>query len=154
MPYFNDYVLTEYSADTLYSYSPDHALKPFIARVPSIQSMNPEVFLIPSLLTDRYFFMEALEKTIEFSSIDLLYDKQEKALFRYRAYNSDYVNKKEAFLKSKPLNGKIPSCQFLEASDLIRDYKGGKLKGKLKEVAATLEEDDNPVIMLIKHRMR
>ncbi|MBD9167816.1 MAG: 6-bladed beta-propeller [Parabacteroides johnsonii] len=154
MPYFNDYVLTEYSADTLYSYSPDHALKPFIARVPSIQSMNPEVFLIPSLLTDRYFFMEALEKTIEFSSIDLLYDKQEKALFRYRAYNSDYVNKKEAFLKSKPLNGKIPSCQFLEVSDLIRDYKGGKLKDKLKEVAATLEEDDNPVIMLIKHRMR
>lgn len=96
--------------------------------------------------------MEALEKTIEFSSIDLLYDKQEKALFRYRVYNSDYENKKEAFLKSKPLNREIPSCQFLEASDLIRDYKEGKLKGRLKEIASQLDEDSNPVIMLIKHK--
>ena len=39
-----------------------------------------------------------------------------------------------------------------KAFDLCEDYKKGKLKGKLKEVAATLEEDDNRVIMLVKHK--
>lgn len=31
-----------------------------------------------------------------------------------------------------------------------KDYENGKLKGKLKEIASTLEEDSNPVIMLGK----
>ena len=152
MPYFNDYILTEYSADTLYRYLPDKTLKPFIVRTPSIQTMNPEIFLLPSLLTDRYCFMEAIEKTIEFSATDIVYDKQEDALYRYKVYNGDYNNDEEAFLKSRPLSGKIPSCQYLEAWKLVQDYKGGRLKGRLKEIAAKLDPEDNPVIMLIKHK--
>ena len=38
----------------------------------------------------------------------------------------------------------------INASDLCQDYKRGKLKGKLKEVAATLEEDDNRVVVLVR----
>ena len=36
--------------------------------------------------------------------------------------------------------------------DLVKDYKRGRLKGKLKEIAEKLKEDDNPVIMLIKRK--
>lgn len=152
MPYFNDYVLVELSADTIYKYSPDHTMAPIIERTPSIHSMNPQEFLIVNLLTDHYYFMEAIIKNMDYEATNLLYDKQEKAIFRYKVYNDDYTYKKEAYLKSRPLNGEIPSCQFLEADELIRDYKRGKLKGKLKDVAANLEEDSNPVIMLIKHK--
>jgi len=38
------------------------------------------------------------------------------------------------------------------SDQLTEDYKKGILKGKLKEIAATLREDSNPVIMLIKHK--
>ena len=96
--------------------------------------------------------MEAIEKKMDFSIIDLVYDNQEKALFRYKVYNSDYINDKEAYLKSTPLNGEIPSCQYLEAWELVKDYKAGRLKGELKEIASKLGEEDNPVIMLIKHK--
>lgn len=154
MPCFNDYILTEHSADTLYRFSPDRTLKPFIVRTPSVQSMTPEKFLLMSLLTDRYYFMETIEKILPFPSTDIVYDKQEKALFQYKVYNDDYVNEREAFLKSRPLNNEVPSCQFLEAGELVRDYEGGRLKGKLKEVAATLDPEDNPVIMLIKHKKK
>lgn len=155
MPYFNDYILTEYSADTLYQYLPDHTLIPLIARTPSIQSMNPEVILLPSLFTDRYYFMDAIEKTIEFSTTNLLYDKQEKAFFRSKVYNGDYTNEEKVYLNSRrPINGEIPSWQHLEAADLIRDYGRGRLKGKLKEIAAELKEDSNPVIMLIKQKQK
>jgi 6-bladed beta-propeller len=152
VPYFENYILTELSADTLYKYSLDHTIKPFIVRIPSVQSINPEIFLLPSLLTDRYLFMEAIEKTMDFSATNLVYDKQEKALFRYKVYNNDYTDQEEAFLKSRPLNSKIPSCQFLEAEELVNAYQRGKLKGKLKEIAAKLDPEDNPVIMLIKHK--
>ena len=151
VPYFADYALNEISADTIYCFS-DHMMKPLVVRTPSVCSMTPERFLLLSLLTDRYYFMEAITKEIEFSPTDLVYDKQEKALFRYKVYNSDYTNDKEAFLKSTPLNGEIPSCQYLEAWELVQNYEGGRLKGKLKEVAAKLDSEDNPVIMLIKHK--
>lgn len=152
VPYFNNYVLAEYSADTIYQYTPNEAMEPIIARTPSVQTMNPEVFLFPTMFTDRYYFLEAVEKTMEFRSTDILYDKQERKLYKYKIYNSDYTNEQEAFLKSRPLNGKIPTWQYLEAWELVKDYEAGKLKGRLKEVASKLNEDDNPVIMLIKHK--
>lgn len=152
VPYFNNYVLAEYSADTIYQYTPNGAMGPIIARTPSVQTMNPEVFLFPTMFTDRYYFLEAVEKTMEFRSTDILYDKQEQKLYKYKIYNSDYTNEQEAFLKSRPLNGKIPTWQYLEAWELVKDYEAGKLKGRLKEVASNLNEDDNPVIMLIKHK--
>lgn len=153
MPYFNDYILTEISADTLYKYSPDHTMKPFIARTPSVQSTNPETFLLPSMLTDRYYFMEKIVKNISFPSVNIVYDKQEKALFRYKVYNGDYTNEKEAYLKSqRHLSSDIAAWQYLEAPELVEAYKKGQLKGKLKEIAANLDEESNPVIMLIKHK--
>jgi len=40
----------------------------------------------------------------------------------------------------------------LEADELFDAFHEGKLKdGKLKEIAAGLKEEDNPVIMLAKH---
>ncbi len=153
MPYFNDYILTEYSADTLYRYLPDHTLKPFIVRAPSIQSLNPEIFLLPSMLTDRYYFIAAVEKRMDFSTTDIVYDKQKKALFRFKVYNSDYTSEKQTFLSPRrPLNREISSWQTLEAWELVKDYEKGVLKGRLKEIAANLDPEDNPVIMLIKHK--
>lgn len=153
MPYFNGYILTEYSSDTLYRYLPDHTKKPFIARTPSVQSMSPEVFLMPNMLTDRYYFMGAIEKTINFQTTDIVYDKQEKSLSRYRIYNNDYTNKKEVFLSPRrPLNSEIISWQTMESYELVRDYEKGRLKGHLKEIAAKLDPEDNPVILLMKRK--
>ncbi|MDR1557950.1 MAG: 6-bladed beta-propeller, partial [Tannerellaceae bacterium] len=47
----------------------------------------------------------------------------------------------------------IEDATSLDAYQLVENYKKGKLKeGKLKEIAATLDEDSNPVIMLAKHK--
>ncbi len=152
VPYFDNWILVELSADTAYNYLSDHQIVPFITRIPSVQSMDPEVFLFLSMITDRYYFMEAVKKEQKFPGTDLLYDKQKKSLFRYTVYNDDYLNKEEAFLKSQPVNNEIPSKQILEAHQLVEDYEKGKLRGRLKEIAATLNEESNPVIMLIKHK--
>lgn len=152
VPYLDGFVLDDISADTMYQYTSDHVQIPLIVRTPPVHTMIPETFLLPILLTDRYYFMEAITKEKEFPSSSLVYDKQENTLFRYKVYNSDYTNKKEAFLLNKPLKGDIPSWQYLEAWELVQDYKNGNLQGHLREIAATLDEEENPVIMLIKRK--
>ncbi|GHT69307.1 hypothetical protein AGMMS50239_35860 [Bacteroidia bacterium] len=133
-------------------------MTPFIVRTPSIQSMDPEVFLFINILTDRYYFMNTVKKVYDFSTqqgypgIDLVYDKEEKTFYKYTLYNDDYSNKKEAHIKRGPVNNEIATWQKLEAYHLIEAYEKGELKGKLKEIVAKLDKDDNPVIMLIKHK--
>jgi hypothetical protein len=158
IPYFNNWILIEPSSDTLYRYSSDHIMTPFIVRTPPVQSMDPNVFLFLSILTDHYYFMEVVKKEWDFGTQDgyprtnLMYDIQENTLFQYTVYNGDYSDKREVFMNSKPVNNEIATWQLLQAHQLIEAYKKGQLKGKLNEIASGLNEESNPVIMLLKHK--
>ena len=108
---------------------------------------------------DLYYFMESIKNVYDFSKEEgfprtyFVYDTEEKDFFRYIIYNGDYSYKKEFYMVMlTPINSKGELWATINAFDLCEDYKKGKLKGKLKEVAATLEEDDNRVIMLVKHK--
>ena len=51
------------------------------------------------------------------------------------------------------INADQPSgiyLQSIRASSLVKAYEEGKLSGKLKEIASKLEEEDNPVLMIMK----
>ncbi|MDR1114955.1 MAG: 6-bladed beta-propeller [Tannerella sp.] len=158
IPSFNSWILVEPSSDTLYSYSPDHRMTPFIARTPPVQSMDPEVFLFPNMITDRYYFIETVKKVYDFGkrqgfpSTDLMYDRQEKAIFKYTVYNDDYSDKRPVYMKSQPVNDEIATWQRIDAHRLVEANDKGELKGRLKEIAAELDEESNPVIMLVKHK--
>ena len=41
-------------------------MKPFIVRMPSVQTQSPEVFLFPGILTDKYYFMQCVTKEYDF----------------------------------------------------------------------------------------
>ncbi len=157
-PAKDHWALVNTSSDTVYNYSPKGNLTPSIVWTPSIQSMEVEVFLFPTIITDRYYFMRTMKKELDYKTFkgfpgtDLVYDKQEKAIFNYTICNADYSNKKQVSFFSKPKNQEIPVSLSLEASDLTEAYEKGQLKGRLKEIAATLDEEANPVIMLIKHK--
>ena len=153
----NNLILVEPSSDTIYSYSSEHEMKPFLTRTPSIQSMDPEVFLFLNVVTDRYCFMVIVKKEYSFStntgfpSTYLIYDSQEQSMFRYTVYNNDYSNKKTVNIGG-PVNSEVAFYNRINPSELVDSYNKGELKGKLKEIAATLNEDSNPVIMLVKHK--
>ena len=161
IPYHNSWIVTEFSSDTIFRLLPDFSMTPFMARTPSIHSMNPEIFLIPIVLTDRYYFIETLKKEVEripgfFPRIKLIYDRQEKTIHRYTICNDDYITPKTLEFSSlsfyTSMNNEIAFVQKIEAYELVGSNKKGELKGKLKEVAAELVEDSNPVIMLVKHK--
>ncbi|MDR0395007.1 MAG: 6-bladed beta-propeller [Tannerella sp.] len=159
IPSFNSWILIEPSSDTIYNYLPDHTMTPFMARTPSVQSMDdPKELLFLSVLTDRYYFMETVKNIYDFGTkkgfpgTNLMYDRKEKAIFKCVVYNDDYSNKKQVYMNSDPVNAEIATWQPLDADRLVESYKKGELKGKLKEIAATLDEESNPVIMLLKHK--
>lgn len=160
VPFHDEWILAETSSDTLYRLMPDRRIIPFIVRTPSIQSMDQEIFLFPGVFTDRYYFMQAVKKEYDFAAdtgfpgTDLVYDTEQKALFRYVVYNADFSTK-EALNLAKgitPINKEIAFIQKLEAADLVEAYEKGQLKGPLKEIAAGLNEESNPVIMVAKNR--
>ena len=153
----SNWIISEPSSDTVYKYLPDGNLRPFISRTSSIHSMEPETFLYPGVLTDRYYFMQHAKKEYDFAtnrgfpSTDLMYDIQEKTIFKCAVYNGDYTNERPVNMFRDPVNEEIAFWQSLEADHLFEFHEKGQLKGKLKEIAAGLKEEDNPVIMLVKH---
>ena len=159
IPFKGAWSLLELSSDTVYTISPKYKLHPFLVRTPPIQSMNLKVFLLLNLFSDRYYFMATMkgeyDKKTEtgFPRTSFMYDRQEKEFFKYAVYNGDYSTKKEIDLNElRPVNHEIESWQLLESFQLVEDYEKGILKGKLKEIAGKLDEEDNPVILLIKHK--
>lgn len=159
IPHNDNWILSELSSDTVYTFLPDQNLRPFLVRSPSIQTMNPEEFLIFRLISDRYYFMETIKNAWDFSKgkgfprTFLMYDTQEKDFFKYNVYNGDYSVKKEVYMNAfRIANSENELWCPLEASELVESYKKGRLKGKLKDIAATLNEESNPVIMLIKQK--
>lgn len=158
IPDHANWVFMETSSDTIYHYLPDtHTTIPFIVRTPSILTMDsPEVFLIPCVFTDRYYFMSLLKAEFNFETgrgfptSGLMYDRLEDSLFIPKVYNGDYTSKREVDMTLRPLDPEFVIGQSLQAHELVEAHGKGQLKGKLNEIAATLDEESNPVIMLAK----
>lgn len=151
-------ILMDTSTDTLYNYVKG-TLEPLVVRIPPIQTMRPEVFLYLGICTDRYWFMQTVKNTFDFEKGDgfpteeLAYDREEQKMFQAVVYNADYVEKRLVAMTANPVNREIENVTTLQAFQLVELYQKGKLKeGQLKEIASKLQEEDNPVIMLVKNK--
>lgn len=161
VPNYENWVIMRTSSDTIYNYSPNGNLTPIIVRTPSIHSMSPEIFLFPTLVSDDYYFMRTMKKELDFKTfkgfdgVNLMYDKEEGAIFKYMMYNDDFSTKQSISLGQQPgstVNPEVATCLSLNAFDLVEAFEKGELKGELKEIACDLNEESNPVIMLIMPR--
>lgn len=157
IPYQKEWLLVETSSDTVYNYVPEkNQLNPFLIKSPT---RDLEILLTMGVVTDRYYFMHTVKKDFDFTTgrgfliTDLMYDKQENAVFEANVLNGDFVEKQNVDMLSDPMNGdEIVAIQPLAANKIVDAYKNDGLKGKLKEIAAGLDEESNPVIMLVKNR--
>lgn len=156
-PYQEKWLLADTSSDTVYSYVPEkNKLSPFLVKTPT---ENPERLLTMGAVTDRYYFMYTVKKEFDFTtgrgffSTDLIYDRQENTVFEANVLNGDFTKKQSVDMLSYPMNGnEITAIQTLTANQLVEASENNGLKGKLKEIAAELDEESNPVVMLIKRK--
>ena len=164
IPLRNATILSLFSSDTLYNFTSHNSLTPFMVRTPPVHSMTPQVLLVPGICTEHYIFLETIKLAPEVHGTtpydmemyiprtDLVYDTMLKCVYQVDVFNDDFIGKKSIDLMQKTMNKDIAFTQTLGA-DLLTDlFQKGELKGKLKEAAAGLSEDSNPVIMLVKYK--
>lgn len=154
-PCKNNWLLIETSSDTVYCYSNNNKMEPFLVKKSSVE---PDVFLTIGVVCDQYCFIQTVKKIFNFEKgrgfpkTDLMYDRKEKTVFKTSVLNADYVNRQKVDMTSHVGNGEIATFQNLAAHELVEAYKKNELKGELKEIAANLNEESNPVVMLVKYK--
>ena len=113
----------------------------------------PEVFLFPKIFTNRYCFIEKVKKETKFSTVNLVYDRKENELYEYVLYNGDYSNARKINMADIGiLNDEVIFYQRIEAYELVDARNNGNLKGVLRNIAVGLNEESNPIIMLVKDK--
>lgn len=151
----NDHIIGDISSDTIYSYS--GRLKPLLIRKPSVSSMETPIVLTVDLKSPNYFFFTTtkmeydIETNIGFPFKEIAYDYQQQKFFEYTLINNEFPLQKVSFGYGGTDANKI-FYAFISSEELIEEYKKGKVYGKLKEIAPTLKDDDNPILMKIKFK--
>lgn len=155
----SEFLISDYACDTIYTLRGGH-LAPFLLKSPSsLWKRIPPILGYTNFKTNRYAYIKFSElkwpeKGKNYSvSRQFFYDDKTGEICRPLFINSDYVEEKvvdlENFKADLPENY-VKDC--LSSLTLVEDYKAGKLKGKLKEVASRLDEEANFVLMLIKFK--
>ena len=155
------FIQSTYASDTTYILHPETGMKPFIARVPSIHQMETPIFFFPGIDTPHYYMAYTIKKEWDFKankgypSQEYIFDKNLSKIFELEAIiNKDYIKGGETNLFG--LNrAEVPAghcIKTIKAEKLYQDYKEGNLRGKLKEIAVNIQEDDNPILMIVKFK--
>ncbi|MDO4702750.1 6-bladed beta-propeller [Tannerella sp.] len=155
VPWHDKFLLIETSTDTVYL-SEGNTLRPFLVKT---ASADPQILLTMGTMTDRYYFLQTIKKEFDFTTgkgfprTDLMYDTEEKALYRATVFNADY-EKHEVNMNSNPVNGTIAAFDILTTDQLVEAYEKDELKGPLKDIAAQLDEEANPVLVVMKYKTK
>ena len=142
--------------DTVFLYSHDKSLMPILYKTPSVGATDPMIYLNNYLERGQYQFIEVC--TVRRGDIYLgrfpvthyIRNKRTSEVFRPKYHLPDYKGKEFAI---NPSAGNLYEDGLFFELDLIelkQAYRDNKLSGKLKELVATLNEDeDNNVFMLV-----
>jgi hypothetical protein len=145
--------------DTVFLYNKDKALTPVICKQPLVGATDPMVYLNNCIEVDDYQFMEVFtarweEGASPFPAKYYMRDKKTGEIFLQKFLLPDYKGKKFIFSPRRTFGDNEYGYYFeLELVELMQAYKENRLSGKLKELAASLnEENDNNVIMFVNFK--
>jgi hypothetical protein len=141
--------------DTVFFYGKDGVLTPVIAKTPPVSGMDPMIYLNNCIDAGRYQFMEAYtvrfeEGALPYPATYLMRDKETNEVFRQKIVLPDYLGKRFVIsprqTKWNYENGAVFELDLIE---LKQAYEENKLGGRLKDmVAASNEDEDNNIFVL------
>ena len=143
-------VYADHSNDTLYRMTDGMTPSPFIVRIPRVKETEPNKILRFDNETDDWIFLSGIEMAYDFSQnkglhqINYGVEKESGEIFELTFVHPDY--------EGKEYSPAALNARYYSSGELFSALEDGKLKGKLKEIASTLGEEDNGVIMLLKQK--
>lgn len=151
------YLLSELSCDTVYRLGADRNTTPFLVRMPDIRSMNPPIFLNALLETDDYYFGTTIKKEFDLKSLSgfpekgFVIDKRDNKMYKQNILNRDFDT--QIIVLDPVIIERTNDCRIglisLSVDKLLEAYQKGDLHAALHDLCGELNEDDNPIVMLI-----
>ncbi|MDR0953914.1 MAG: 6-bladed beta-propeller [Rikenellaceae bacterium] len=152
-----DFTLADISCDTVYRYTREKVLSPAFVRTPSVHDTEPKTVLTTALVSDRFIVFTITSLDFEssmrgsgFSVRPLMYDYATGSTTEPVFKNDDYPSLKWDGAYNEidiPAN---TFAQILDPLELKDAHEKGELSGYLRDIAAEIEEDDNPVVMIMR----
>lgn len=143
-------VYADHSNDTLYRMTDGMIPSAFIVRTPRVKETQPNKILRFDNETDEWMFLSGIEMAYDFSKNEGLHqtnygvEKASGEIYEMKFIHPDY--------EGKEYSPTALNARYYPADELLTALEEGKLKGKLKEIASTLGEEDNGVVMLLKRK--
>ncbi len=156
----NSIYLADMGHDTVYTIHKDGTLSPYLTRTPSVKSDSENAyFLNLNGVVAHYDFITRLSKNwtlgdnfevMDNNSRSWMHNRKSGEIFQPAFKNQDCPSLKLnlLFVPGYANCGYYP----MEAFKLIEALEAGQLSGELKTIAQGLEEDANPVLMVVKFR--
>ena len=151
----NNFLIADWSSDTIYRLTPKKELLPLFVRKPPVQNSDPKIIISNDLMTDKYFFFtktvldfESAQKSSTFPTMNLMYDFETGQFNEYKLINNEYEGRRVGF--DAALTPENTGVYRLDVFRLFDADKAGNLKGELKELLKVLEEDDNPILVKVR----
>ena len=153
--YGQDFVIGDYSSDTIYKLSKNKELKPFLVRKPSVHSSNPLTVWTSLLTTDMFSIIIKVKKdeTNNAFPIDTLIHDFKTG----ETNNVTFINEDLPLVKwSKDAFVFIPqknvAASLMQVPTLKTVAEEKQLKGELEKLVATLDIEDNPIVIIVKFK--
>ena len=154
--YGKNFLIADWSADTIYRLTPQKELQPMMVRKPPMQSTDPKILLSNFLVTDKFILLgvhgmdyDAIRNGRDISQKQLMYDFGTGEIYVYRLQDKNITTPTNIMIMDAitPENTGITLYNSVFLFDMD---KKGALSGDLKELLKTLDEEDNPVLVKIK----
>jgi len=156
MNYGRDFVISDISSDTMYLLTQNRELKPLLVRKPSVHASDPRVVWANELTTDKFILIGL--HTLDFNSKSgqekskiLMYEFETGEINEVSIRNADYAMR-EWSPRDSPHIAKNMTADMMVVPRIIEAYKKKQLKGEFEKFVAKLDEDDNPIVTVIKFK--
>ena len=154
--YGKNFLIVDWSADTIYKLTPQRELQPMIVRKPPMQDTDPKILISNFLVTEKFLLLgiyvmdyNALKNGGDISQKQIMYDFETGQINEYRLKNRDIASSTSVMFHEAVTSESIGVSAYDVAFLFELDEKG-EIKGDLKELLKSLKEEDNPVLMKIK----
>jgi hypothetical protein len=155
MHYGRDFAIADISSDTMYLFTQNRELTPILTRKPSVHtSDDPRTIWFTFLTTDKFILI---------GTIPLIFNSGGKVpIFMYE-FETGEISKVSFSDGEKVMGRWSPStspatakknmtADLISAPSIVEAYKMKRLKGNYEKIAATVNEDDNQIVRIIKFK--
>lgn len=154
MYYGQDIMIADISSDTLFQLSSNKQLTPLLTRKPSVHASEPRNVWITLLTTDKFILIGTI--LLDFNSPGgkipvWMYEFETGKISNISFLDAEY-GMEEWIIGNSPAIAKNETAELKQPSEIINAYNRKLFKGDIEKLAKTLNEDDNPVVRIIKFK--